>query len=391
MERIAESGDARVAWLLSDLLRFLPIRSTAEARILAAYQRLTGVDPRLGAPRENAWLSLTDHLIASDIPAPPGYRELKWKLYGTIEPAWEPFFADRASDIDWRLVTWGGVLIDDRPAGSREPCLDGCIPALDDPPLTSAAGGSWCADERIVFGIVVGDEAVAFPKNILEVHEMVNLTLGGRRLGVPYCTLCASAQAYFTDSVPADFAPLVLRTSGLLARSNKLMYDLVTRSAMDTFTGRALSGPLHDAGVTLAQTTVVVSTWGEWQEAYPHTRIVAQDGGFGRDYPLDPLRGRDDDGPIFPVGAVDSRLAIQAQVVGVIAPGGTPIAFPVEDARAELAAGRRVIALDVEIAAHAGGFAARDRAGRPLSAHQAFWFAWSQFHRGTELWRPRSP
>ena len=31
---------------------------------------------------------------------------------------------------------------------------------------------------------------------------MINDTLGGRDLGIPYCTLCGAAQAYFTDDVP---------------------------------------------------------------------------------------------------------------------------------------------------------------------------------------------
>ena len=63
------------------------------------------------------------------------------------------------------------------------PCLDGCIPALDDPGVTDAAGGSWYPDDALVFGVVVGGEARAYPKNIMEVHEMVNDTLGGRRIG----------------------------------------------------------------------------------------------------------------------------------------------------------------------------------------------------------------
>ena len=42
----------------------------------------------------------------------------------------------------------------------------------------------------------------------------------------------------------------------------------------------------------------------------PDTRIIAEDGGIGRSYPLDPLQGRDDNGPIFPVGDVDGRLCI---------------------------------------------------------------------------------
>jgi hypothetical protein len=65
------------------------------------------------------------------------------------------------------------------------------------------ADGDWYTDDRIVFGIVLDGEAVALPKHIMEVHELVNLTIAGRRIGVPYCTLCASAQAFLTDAVPA--------------------------------------------------------------------------------------------------------------------------------------------------------------------------------------------
>jgi hypothetical protein len=107
-------------------------------------------------------------------------------------------------------------------------------------------------------------------------------------LGIPYCTLCGSAQAYRTDDAVtaggADEVP-VLRTSGLLSRSNKVMYDLRTESVFDTFTGAAVSGPLQDAGVVLEETTVVRTTWGEWKAAHPDTTIIAEDGGVGRSYP----------------------------------------------------------------------------------------------------------
>jgi len=67
----------------------------------------------------------------------------------------------------------------------------------------------------------------------MEVHEMVNITIGGRRLGIPYCTLCGSAQAHFLDLLPEGVAPPVLRTSGWLSRSIRVMYDLRTRSVLD--------------------------------------------------------------------------------------------------------------------------------------------------------------
>jgi hypothetical protein len=222
----------------------------------------------------------------------------------------------------------------------------------------------------------------------MEVHEMVNLTVGGRRIGLPYCTLCGSAQAYLTDAVPDGIETPILRTSGLLSRSNKVMYDVVSGSLFNTFTGRAVSGPLRDVGVVLEQTTVTVSTWGEWKAAHPGTMIVAPDGGIGRRYPDDPLGGRDDDGPIFPIGQADPRLPVQMAVVGVIGPDGRPVAFPAELAAAELAGGRPVTFDEIELFTDGAGLRARLNGGEAVAAHESFWFAWSQFHPDTALWTP---
>jgi hypothetical protein len=41
----------------------------------------------------------------------------------------------------------------------------------------------------------------------------------------------------------------------------------------------------------------------------------------------------------------------------------------------------------VELVADGSGFRAR-RDGVELPAHQAFWFAWSQFHPRTAVWAP---
>ena len=382
VSRIGASGDARVAWLLSDLLRFIQVGESADA-LLAAFEKLTGTTLQ-GDDRDpgNAWKAVTDRLITWDLPAPPGYVGYKARLFSLIEPGWAPFFEDANADLDWRRISWGGVLLDDRPLGDPAPCPRGCIPALDNPAVTDAAGGSWYPNGKLVFGVVVAGQARAYPKNIMEVHEMVNDTLGGRPIGIPYCTLCASAQAYFTDAAGGE--RLVLRTSGLLSRSNKVMYELNSTSVFDTFTGHALSGPLQ--GVTLQQITVVTSTWGAWKAAHPKTTIVARDGGIGRVYPDDPLQGRDDAGTIFPTGAVDGRLPVQEQVVGVIAADGTPLAFPAAAARAALEAGNQVELSGVRLELEGDGLRAVLDSGVDVVSHQAFWFAWSQFHLGTAVW-----
>ena len=375
---VVDQGDPRVAWELSDALRFAQ-RPDVRDELIVSVVELTGV--RLEG---NAWTSLVNHLIAWDTPAAPGYAERKQAMLGAIDGRWLRLF-EGGDTIDWRHVSWGGVFIDDRVEGATAPCPLGCIPALDSPPVTTADGGAWYPDDAIVFGLVVNGEARAYPKNQMEVHEMVNDTLGGRRLGIPYCTLCGSAQAYLTDSVPDGFDRPVLRTSGLLIRSNKMMYDLVSGSLIDTFTGVATSGPLVQAGVALEQIAVVASTWGDWKSAHPLTTIVAEDGGLGRDYPLDPLGDRDDDGPIFPIGETDPRLPVHEKVLGLVDGEGQAYAVQVVAAAAAIATGQDVTVGPFAIILD-GGLRAIDGDGNEVASHEAFWFAWSQFHPETELW-----
>lgn len=374
---IGMSGDPRLLWYLHDLQRFTT--QTSASIVIEAFEKLSNTE----LPDES-FRVMGDRVLAWNLPAPPNYRLLKRDLFLLIEPRWAPFFDDADSAIDWRLVGWGGVFIDDRRDATKgQICPRGCIPALDQPAVTNAEGGTWYPDDEFVFGIVIGQQARAYPKNIMEVHEMVNDTLGGRNIAIPYCTLCLSAQAYFTDDIEG-FQPL-LRTSGLLSRSNKFMYDIATYSAVDTFTGEALSGPLFDAGVTLNQTTVVTSTWGAWREAHPNTTIIAEDGGIGRSYPPNPLRGRDDSGPIFPVGDVDPRLGVHDVVLGIVSTDETPVAFPVGSARLALTANEEVALAGVSLQMDAGGL--RAFIGSVESpAHEAFWFAWSQFYPNTLLW-----
>jgi len=152
----------------------------------------------------------------------------------------------------------GGVLIDDRKYDKADEVCN-CIPATDNPEVSNAEGATWLKDEDVVFGIEVNGEYRAYPRRIMEVREMVNDTLGGRHLGIPYCTLCGAAQAYYTDQLPEGIDRPVLRTSGLLIRSNKVMYDVNTYSVFDTFLGKAVTGPLAEKNLQLRQATPVYS------------------------------------------------------------------------------------------------------------------------------------
>lgn len=376
LAQVAEAGDPRLAWIISDFLRFSSGRSL-NADLASAATELLGKD--MG--RRDAWGNVTDHLMAWDIPAPPNYLDYKRRIFTRIVPGWDGIFVE--GEIDWRHVSWGGVLIDDRPYDTTDEACN-CIPAADNPEVTLAEDATWLSDDTIVFGIEINGEARAYPRRIMEVREMVNDTLGGRDLGIPYCTLCGAAQAYYTDELDYDIERPILRTSGLLIRSNKVMYDITSGSVFDTFLGRAVTGPLSDLGVVLEQAPVVTTTWGAWKAAYPDTTVLAEHLALGRDF--DFRNNRDANGPIFPVGDVDPRLPVHEDIIGIVTETGTPVAFSRAAALVALTDGKEVTFENVKLVLDGGGIRAVNRDGSDLGSHQAFWFAWSQFHPDTELW-----
>ena len=373
---IGRTHDPRLVWIISDMQRFAwrPEFRAALTRVAA-----TILDTPFESSRQRE--EIINKMMAWDMTAYPGYLTHKRRIFINYVPGWEKIFVE--GDIAWQLVDWGGVNIDARPYDTTDEVCH-CIPAVDNPEVSTAAEATWLKDADIIFGIVVNGEARAYPRRIMEVREMVNDTLGGRDLGIPYCTLCGAAQAYFTDRLPAGVKRPILRTSGLLIRSNKVMYDIETHSVFDTFLGKAVTGPLADIGLQLDQATVITADWGTWRETYPDTTVMVEALALGRDFNL--RETRDANGPIFPVGDVDPRLPVHEDVIGAITVKGSPVAFPRATAIAALTAGQEVAFEDVRLELSAGGVRAIGTDGKDLGSHQAFWFAWSQFYPETALW-----
>ncbi len=376
LNEISESKDPRIVWLISDLMRFSSGHQLDTELSDAAF-KLLGKDQ----PAVNHWGVVTDHLISWDIPEPPDYLKTKRAIFTNIVPGWEKIFVE--GDIDWRHVSWGGVLIDNRDHDKTDERCN-CIPAADNPEVSNAKDAKWLKDDDVVFGIEVNGEYRAYPRQIMEVREMVNDTLGGRDLGIPYCTLCGAAQAYFTDEVPAGVKRPILRTSGLLIRSNKVMYDLNTFSVFDTFKGNAVTGPLLKKNIKLKQASVVTTDWGTWKKAHPETTVLLEKYALGRN--PDFRNGRDANGPIFPVGSVDPRLSVHEDIIGAFTASGKPVAFQRSKAVAALQKGEKIRFENIHLKLDGGGVKAVDANGADIGSHQAFWFAWSQFHPETELW-----
>ena len=192
--------------VISDMMRFAASPQALAELTLAATQLLGKT-----FEADNAWHEVTNHLLAWNIPAPPDYLDYKSAIFTLNIPGWDELFVE--GDIDWRLVSWGGVLIDSRAYNKTDARCRNCIPAIDNPQVSSADDASWLKDSDIVFGIEVNGETRAYPRRIMEVRELVNDTLGGRDLGIPYCTLCGAAQAFYTCLLYTSPSPRDLSTS----------------------------------------------------------------------------------------------------------------------------------------------------------------------------------
>ena len=129
---------------------------------------------------------------------------------------------------------------------------------------------------------------------------------------------------------------------------------------------------------------MITTSWGAWKAEHPETTVLVEALALGRDYDL--RNTRDANGLIFPIGDVDPRLPVHEDVIGVVTAQGQPVAFQRAKAIAALEAGADVTFRDACLSLEAGGVKAVGLDGTDLGSHQAFWFAWSQFHAGTALW-----
>ena len=81
-------------------------------------------------------------------------------------------------------------------------------------------------------------------------------------------------------SAKIDGEATPFRTSGLLYRSNKLMYDRTTKTLWHQFTGEPVIGPLADSGMKLPFFPSNLTTWGEWLAEHPDTTVISNATGF---------------------------------------------------------------------------------------------------------------
>jgi len=186
------------------------------------------------------------------------------------------------TDFSLHTVSYAEIL-------SGGPPKDG-IPAIDNPKFVSVQNADeWLKPNEPVVSVQVGDEARAYPIQILIWHEIVNDIVNGKPLLVTFCPLCNTAIAFertYNGQV-FDFG-----TTGRLRYSNLIMYDRQTETWWQQATGDAIAGKF--AGSQLAYYPAAMISWRDFRAAYPRGSVLSRETGFSRDYGRNPYFGYDD-------------------------------------------------------------------------------------------------
>ena len=217
-------------------------------------------------------------------------------------------------DIVFDTFSGGFVRLSEAGDSDIERLRDAIMPIYE-PNYEPVAGGRWLADADLVIGYVSESRAFAYPLKILNFHEIVNDVIDGVSVLVSYCPLCASGVVY--DRV-LDGRVLVFGNTSALYESDLVMYDHQTGSYWFQVLGEAIVGPL--TGRRLEMLPSVTTTWAQWTELHPDTRVLSRDLGplsgslLGSQYDRDPFLGYSErvnrGGFAFPVSEekLDDRL-----------------------------------------------------------------------------------
>ena len=289
-------GYAGMVWDLARLLRPPSPRLMSFVTLLQFLEQQTG--QQLGQ-NLGGW----NHWVWSQPYEPhPDYAFLKGQWYSQIDARFADFFP-RGTPSVIRLdeIEWGGVAVNG-------------IPPLEYPARLAAADADYLEDDNVVFGIAMNGEARAYPKRILAWHEMALDRLGGVELTIVYCTLCGTVIPF--ESV-AGGEHHKFGTSGLLYRSNKLMFDHGTKSLWNTFEGVPVVGPLVGSGARLTPHAVVTTTWDAWRARHPDTTVLSLETGHRRNYAEGAAYRAyfGTDALMFQVSRMDDRLLNKEEVV----------------------------------------------------------------------------
>ncbi len=156
------------------------------------------------------------------------------------------------------------------------------IRSLDQPAFVSSEeADEWLPGSDPVIAVELEGESRAYPLRIMAAHEIVNDHFGDFPVVITYCPLCNSALVF--NSL-FDGKALQFGTTGLLRKSDLIMYDRTSETLWQQFTGEGIVGEY--AGERLEFLASSIVSFDDYRSAFRAGKVLSQDTGFGFAYSL---------------------------------------------------------------------------------------------------------
>jgi len=170
-----------------------------------------------------------------------------------------------------------------------------------------------------LISLEIDGDAKGYPLSILMFHEIVNDRVGGQAVSVTYCPLC-NAAIVFDRKITHNNEELILDfgVSGMLRKSDLVMWDHQTESWWQQLTGQAIVGELTSHQLKVVPSLVISVE--QFSATYPNGKILKHPEIKNPRYGSNPYVNYDDldnKNPFLFNEETDSRLAPMERVVDV--------------------------------------------------------------------------
>jgi hypothetical protein len=283
------------------------------------------------------------------------------------------------------------------------------------------AGHNKVDKKNLVLGVVINQQAAAYPIEIIGYHHQVRDTVGGGPIMVTYCTVCRTGRVY---NPQVNGKAETFRLVGM-DHFNAMFEDRTTQSWWRQVNGEAVAGPLK--GNFLQEIFSEQMTLEAWLARHPDSFILQPDSAFLEQYKdLEKFDEGKMSGSLERTDSLSWRE--KSWVVGVTIGGqsraydwndvkslrvindelnGVPLTVVLQDDTASFHVWNRIIKGDTlqfyynegkirdvktgswwDWAGRCIDGYYRDAALQPIQAYQEFWHSWRTFHPATSQYVP---
>ncbi len=236
----------------------------------------------------------------------------------------------------------------------------------------------------LVVGVTINGESRAYPMHMLDVHEIINDTLGGVPIVVSWHWPSGNATVYERTIKGEEIS---FANSGLAGNGGLLMYGLQEEVGGEQLFSTLLGTSISGESISLTPATHEVVSWKEWSKKHPETTSITPVESFKKRYrkanpaayfmvdtiyfPASPMpeEGINPKTPIIAIQTGDEHTIYNIAELDSLADENGEVQITLNGHPATITVGNNPLWATVS-----------DDSGNTIPAQRALWFAWFANH-----------